>query len=515
MESIQEVQEISNKSNRNHINLNSNLHSDSRYLNNLKFNLNVTYSIKRKKIYTDVMDLISNSPIVRLNKIPKSEGIKCEVLAKCEYLLPGGSCKDRVAKKMIEDAEKKGLLIPGVSTIIEPSSGNTGIGIAMVSAVKGYNVIITLPDKMSQEKEDILNSLGATVVRTSSDHHDDPNSHFAIAQKLAKEIPNSIILDQYANPSNIQIHYEETAEELWEQCDGRIDYVVLGVGTGGTISGVGRKLKEKNPNIQIIGVDPHGSVIAPEELNIEGNHRFQVEGIGYDYVPKNCDKSVIDQWIKVNDKESFRMARRLIKEEGLLIGGSCGSAMVGAMKIAKDLPEDKRVLVFLVDGIRNYISKYLNDDWMLEHEYISVDEYVELQKTSDNIKPYGSEFTISELNLMKVTPVRSSCTVNEVLEEFTKQDIECLPVVDDGKVKGVISYKTIANALSHYKINFNKSIEKIVNEEFRKLRTIDYVRHLQKAFIRHKYVVVLGEDESYFICEPKHIVEHFMSNKNK
>ncbi len=455
--------------------------------------------------------------MVRLNKIPTSEGIKCEIVAKCDYLLPGGSCKDRVAKKMIENAEKKGLLKPG-STIIEPTSGNTGIGLAMLAAVKGYRVIITLPEKMSQEKEDVLISLGATVLRTPSDlPHDDPRSNFGVAKRLQEEIPDSIILDQYSNKSNLQVHYEETAEEIWEQCQGKVDYVIVGAGTGGTISGVGKKLKEKNPNIKVIAVDPHGSILAePQELNHKGIHNYKIEGIGYDFIPQNCERNVVDKWIKVNDKESFRMARRLIKEEGLLIGGSCGSTLVAACQIAKDLPEDKRVVVILVDGIRNYISKFLNDDWMLENDYISIEEYEELQKTSDNVKPYGCEFTISELNLPHVTPVKTSITVDEVLEEFRKQEVECLPVVNEkNKLVGLITSKIVANALSHFKVTFDKCIEKILIEEFRKLHSCDFMRHLQKAFTRQKYVVIMNEDNSFSICEPKHLLEHYLKNSQK
>jgi cystathionine beta-synthase len=407
-------------------------------------------------------------------------------------------------------------LKPG-STIIEPTSGNTGIGLAMVAAVKGYNVIITMPDKMSQEKEDILNALGAVVIRTPSDlHHEDPESIFGVAKKLQQEIPDSIILDQYNNPSNVSAHYDETAEEILTQCDGKIDYVVIGVGTGGTITGIGRKLKEKNPTVKIIGVDPHGSILAePEELNESGTRTYKVEGIGYDFIPLNCDRSVVDKWVKTDDKESFRMARRIIKEEGLLVGGSSGSVLLAALKVAKDLPEDKRVLILFVDGIRNYISKFLNDDWMLEHEFITQDEYEELQKTSDNVVPYGAEILISEVNLQKVTPLSINSTVNDALEQFTKQGSECLPVLnDENKLVGVISAKHIANGLSHYKVNFNSKISKIVCEDFKKLKQSDYVRHLQKAFTRHKHVIITGDEDNYYICEPKHLVNYYLSNKN-
>ena len=458
--------------------------------------------------------MIQNSSIVRLNKITKSEGIECEILAKCEFLLPVGSCKDRIAKRMIEDAEKQGLLTQGC-TLIEPSSGNTGISLAMISAVKGYKVIITTTEKMSQEKENILNALGAIVIRTPSNlPHEHPDSNFSLAERLKKEIPCSVILDQYANRSNVLTHYEETAEEIWEQCDGKLDYVVVGVGTGGTISGIGKKLKEKNPNIKIIGVDPYGSVIEDMEENPKF-HSYKIEGIGYNFVPTNVDRSVIDKWVKTEDKESFRMARRIIKEEGLMVGGSSGAVTVAALKVAKNLPKDKRILVLYIDGIRNYLTKFLNDDWMLENEFITQEEYEELQKTSDNAVPYGSDIEISQLNLKKVSPLKDGINVDSALADLASQKVDCLPVIDeDYKFKGIISKKIIANGLSFYKTQFDKPISSIVSEKFKILKESDNLGHLERAFSRHKYVVISGKDDSYYICESVDLLNYFMINNN-
>jgi cystathionine beta-synthase len=469
---------------------------------------------RRGKIYNNVLELIKNSSVVRLNKIPKSEGVQCEILAKCEFLLPGGSCKDRIAKRMIEDAEKQGVLKSGY-TLIEPSSGNTGISLAMIGAVKGYKVVITTTEKMSQEKQDILNALGSVVIRTPSNlPHDHPDSNFCVAERLLKEIPNSVMLDQYTNRSNVMAHYEETAEEIWEQCDAKLDYLVIGVGTGGTISGIGKKLKEKNPNLKVIGVDPYGSVIEDMEEHPKF-HSYKIEGIGYDFVPANVDRSVIDGWVKTEDKESFRMARRMIKEEGLMIGGSCGSVLVGAIRVAKKLPQDKRVLILLIDGIRNYLTKFLNDDWMMENEFITEEEYDELQKTSDNVVPYGNNILISQLNLKKVTPVTHDISVDEALAQLATQEVDCLPVLDEAnKLKGIISSKIIANGLSHYKTEFNRSIDGIICEKFRVLKNSDHVGHLQKAFHRHKAVIIEGENDSYYICEAVNLLYFFMNNKN-
>ena len=338
---------------------------------------------------------------------------------------------------MIEDAERKGLLKPGVSTIIEATSGNTGIALALSGAVKGYKVIITLPEKMSQEKSDVLSALGSEIIRTPTEaSFADLDSHIGVARKLNKQIEHSVILDQYCNASNALAHYDETAEEIWAQCDGRLDYVVLTAGTGGTITGISRKLKEKNPEIkvknhriyqQVIGVDPYGSILAyPDELNQEGIHSYKVEGIGYDFFPRNCDRTGnIDQWIKSRDKESFRMSRRLIKEEGLLVGGSSGAAMAAAIDIARNIPEGKRLVVIFVDSVRNYMSKFLNDDWMLENDFSTQEEYDAKYFTKD-VNVYGKDILISELSLQETAPANMSSKVKEVLQRFENEKIECV-----------------------------------------------------------------------------------------
>jgi cystathionine beta-synthase len=321
------------------------------------------------KIQNTMLDCIGHTPMVRVNKVGKEYGLKCELLAKCEYFNAGGSVKDRIGKRMLEDAEKTGRVKPG-DVIIEATSGNTGIGLALACAIKGYRLIITLPEKMSQEKVNTLIALGAEVIRTPTEAaFDAPESHIGVARKLNKEIPNSHILDQYANPSNPYVHYEETAEEILYQCDGKLDMIVLGVGTGGTITGIARKLKEKCPSCIVVGVDPHGSILArPETLNTT-SVSYKVEGIGYDFVPIALDHQVIDRWIKSEDKDSFNMSRKLIREEGILCGGSSGSLFAAAMIAAKDLTEDQRCVVLCPDSIRNYMSKFLSDGWMSDNGF--------------------------------------------------------------------------------------------------------------------------------------------------
>jgi cystathionine beta-synthase len=260
-----------------------------------------------------------------------------------------------------------------------------GIGLALAAAVKGYRAVITMPEKMSQEKVDVLKALGAEIVRTPTEAAwDAPDSHIGVAKRLNKEIPNSLIPDQYSNINNPMAHYEGTAEEIIAQTGGKIDMFVAGVGTGGTLAGVAKKLKEKIPGIIIVGVDPNGSILAePEVLNKEGVHSYQVEGIGYDFIPQVLERKYVDKWIKTDDKESFIMARRLIRKEGLLCGGSCGAAMVGAIKAAKTLKKGQRCVVLLADSVRNYMTKFLNDDWMKQNGFIDDETKKEEQERKD------------------------------------------------------------------------------------------------------------------------------------
>lgn len=314
-------------------------------------------------ILENILQYIGKTPSVKLQSIGKDYA--CDFYAKCEFLNPGGSVKDRIAFEMVSAAERSGRIKPG-DTLIEATSGNTGIGFAMVGAVKGYKVIVTMPEKMSHEKRSVITALGATIHTTPTEAaYDSPDSHISLAKKLNKQIPNSHILDQYNNSDNADVHYKYTAKEIMEDFASDLAMIVMGVGTGGTITGVAKRLKEINPNIIIIGADPEGSILGGgTEIK-----SYLIEGIGYDFFPKVLDNTLVDAYVKTNDKDSFVMARRIIKEEGMLVGGSSGSAMCAALQSAKQLKQGQKCLVLFPDSIRNYLTKFVDDVWMKKHNF--------------------------------------------------------------------------------------------------------------------------------------------------
>jgi len=368
-----------------------------------------------------VLELVGATPVVRLDKLSPYGG--AQILAKLEYLNPGGSVKDRIGLPMIEAAEREGRLKPG-GTIVEPTSGNTGVGLAIAAAIKGYRCIFVMPDKMSQEKIALLRAYGAEVVITpTAVDHDSPESYYSVSDRLAEEIPGGFKPDQYSNMNNPEAHYRQTGPELWEQTGGGdIDAIVISVGTGGTISGVGRYFKERKPEVLIVGADPEGSVYtAKDERDL---HPYLVEGIGKDTWPETMDPDVVDEWIRVSDRDSFLWARRLAREEGLLAGGSGGTSMYAAVQIAKRLGAGKRVLMMIPDSGRNYLSKFYDDNWMLEHGFL--ERQAPLPTVEEVLRAkHGGE-------LPDLVTISAHQKVGEGIDTMQRYGISQLPVVRDG-----------------------------------------------------------------------------------
>ncbi len=320
-------------------------------------------------IHENILDTIGNTPLVKLTRM--NNGLPPTILAKVEFFNPGGSVKDRIGVAMIEEAERNGLIKPG-DTLVEPTSGNTGIGLAIAAIVKGYKMIVTIPDKMSQEKVALLKSLCAQVIITPTDvEPDDPRSYVSVAERIVKETPRAFMPNQYYNMANPMAHYRTTGPEIWNQTDGKVDVFVAGVGTGGTITGTGRFLKEMNPEIRVVGVDPEGSMYHHEFYHESGSiHSYLTEGIGEDFLPDTLDMGIIDEIVTVSDKDALLTARRLVRDEGIMAGGSSGAAIYSALKVAASMDENQILVVLLPDTSRNYISKLFSDRWMKEHGFL-------------------------------------------------------------------------------------------------------------------------------------------------
>ena len=372
--------------------------------------------------YPTLLELVGATPIVQLAQLGRD--VEPTLLAKLEYLNPGGSVKDRIGLPMIERAEREGKLKPG-GTIIEPTSGNTGVGLAIAAATKGYRCIFVMPDKMSQEKIALLRAYGAEVVICpTAVPPESPESYYSVSDRLAEEIPGGFKPDQYSNMANPQAHYEVTGPEIWEQTGGELDAIVISVGTGGTISGVGRFFKENKPEVLIVGADPEGSVYtAHDERDV---HPYLVEGIGKDSWPKTMHPEVVDEWIRVSDRDSFLTARRLAREEGILAGGSSGTSVWAMLKVAERLGPDSRVLTMLPDSGRNYLSKFYDDNWLLDHGFLerrapapTVEQVLTAKRTEE---PEVPEFVV----------IGSHQKVGEAIELMQQYSISQLPVVRDG-----------------------------------------------------------------------------------
>jgi cystathionine beta-synthase len=386
----------------------------------------------------NVLETMGSTPLIRLNRLTK--GLAPEIYVKADYMNPGGSVKDRIGKWMIDDAERRGVLKPG-GTIIEGTSGNTGMGLALVAVTRGYKVVFTINDKQSREKIDLLKAFGAEViVCPTAVEPEDPRSYYSVAKKLAREIPNSYYPNQYENPMNPQAHYDTTGPEIWDDTEGKITHFVCGMGTGGTISGIGRYLKEKNPNIKIIGVDPVGSLYYDfvKSGKVGRATTYVVEGIGEDFFPGTMNLKIVDDVVQVNDEECFVWARRLAKKEGIFTGGSGGGCVSGALRVAKDCKKGDFIVAFLPDSGTRYLSKIYNDGWMQEHGYVDAEVAI---SAADVIRVKHQNGKSRDLVI-----VRPYQTVFHALQTMQKEDISQLPVLeDDNRPIGTVFEDQILN----------------------------------------------------------------------
>lgn len=390
-------------------------------------------------IYDNVLQTIGDTPLIRLNRL--AQGVRCQVVVKVEYFNPGGSVKDRIGQTIIADAEAKGLLKPG-GTVVEATSGNTGVGLAMAAILKGYKTVFVMPDKMSDEKIRVLRAYGARVVVTPTNvEPEDPRSYYSVAQRIVDETPNSILANQYHNPVNPQTHVDTTGPELWRQTAGKIDVFVAGMGTGGTITGVGRYLKSVNPKVQVVGVDPVGSILYDYFYTgkmTEANS-YKTEGIGEDFIPSNYDFDVIDDMVRVTDKESMLMTRRLVREEGIFAGGSCGAAIAGALRYAadRDLGPDKLMVVLLPDNGSRYLSKIFDDNWMRENQFLE-NNWMETTVSAVLGRKSRSEMVVAH------------CTepIGEVIAKLKANDVSQLPVLGEkDNLLGLVTEVSLLNYL--------------------------------------------------------------------
>jgi len=430
----------------------------------------------------NILETIGHTPLVKLNKI--TAALPCPVFAKVEFFNPGNSIKDRMAVKMVEEAEKSGALKPG-GTIIEGTSGNTGMGLALAGIVKGYRCIFTTTDKQSKEKIDILRALGAEVIVCPTNvEPDDPRSYYSVARRLEKEIPNSIYVNQYDNLANSLAHYEQTGPEIWEQTEGKITHLVVATGTGGTISGAGRFLKEKNPGIQVWAIDSYGSLLKKfydtGEVDMSEVYPYITEGIGEDFVPANYDMSVIDRFEKVTDRDGAIMARRIAKEEGIFVGYSAGSALQGLVQLKSHLkPADMVVIVFHDHGSR-YVAKIYNDQWMMERGFLEV-------RTVKDIV-----YARKDQPLVSLSP---DDKVSDAIAKMKKFDIEHIPVMENGEPVGAISENGLFNKIIDDPDLKDANIRDVMQPAF-PIVSMDTPIERLSAYINKDNGAVLTHDES-------------------
>ncbi|MBY0547167.1 MAG: cystathionine beta-synthase [Candidatus Obscuribacterales bacterium] len=454
------------------------------------------------KYCNTILETVGSTPLVKLGKI--FAGMKPLVLGKVEAFNPGGSIKDRPALRMILEAEKAGLLKPG-GTIIEPTSGNTGTGLAQIAAVKGYRCILVCPDKVAPEKINLLKAYGAEVVMVpstvSAGHHE---SYYSVANKLTSDIPGAFQPNQFANPNNPMAHELSTGPEIWEATEGKITCLVAGMGTGGSICGIGRYLKKMNPKIKIVGVDPEGSIYSGDMPN-----SYKVEGIGEDFIPRNVDLKLIDEIIRVSDKESFTMARRMAREEGILVGGSCGTAVTAALKIAPQLTEEDVMVVILPDGGRGYLSKMFSDDWMRANGFLPSPEHS--YAVQDLIERKGKRSKLAPMITVKDTD-----PVQRAIELMQEHQIDQLPVTtESGQNVGSINDIITMQVVYERKDPSTMAISSVMGRPFPQFDKNEEIEMVYKAFkLGTAMVVVMDEGRAYGVLTKFDMMAHLRDSIN-
>jgi cystathionine beta-synthase len=425
----------------------------------------------------NALEAIGHTPLVKLNKVV--DGAPCLVLAKVEYMNPGGSVKDRPAVAMLDAAERAGLLKPG-GTIVEPTSGNTGSGLAMAAAIRGYRCILVMPDKMSKEKIDLLKAYGAEVVVTPTNvPADSPESYYSVANRLASEIPGAFQPNQFHNASNPEAHYRTTGPEIWEQTGGEITHLVAGIGTGGTISGTARYLKDRNPKVHVVGADPEGSIYSGDTPR-----SYAVEGIGMNYLPETVDLKVIDEVVRVPDRESFLMARRITREEGLLVGGSSGTAAVAAIKLAKALPKDALVVVIFPDSGRGYMSKIFNDDWMIANGFLA----------EGKRKATVGDVLRNKAPLPPIITVNVDDTVKTALDLLRQYEISQLPVMNAREIVGSVNDVGVMQAVFDRADILHEPLRDHMGRAFPALEQYEEIEKAYKLLTLANPAIVVADD---------------------
>lgn len=434
------------------------------------------------KFCNSILETIGNTPLVKLHRV--TAGLPCPVFAKVEFFNPGNSIKDRMAVKMVEVAEKQGLLKPG-GTIIEGTSGNTGMGLALAAVIKGYKCIFTTTDKQSKEKVDILKAVGAEVIVCPTNvEPEDPRSYYSVSKRLANEVPNSFYVNQYDNLANRDAHYEQTGPEIWEQTDGKVTHLVVATGTGGTITGTGKYLKEKNPDIKVWAIDSYGSLLQKYfetgELDMSEVYPYITEGIGEDFVPQNYDMSVIDAFTKVTDKDGAVMARRITKEEGIFVGYSAGSAIAGLLQLKASLkPTDVVVVIFHDSGSR-YVGKVYNDQWMMERGFLDV-------KTVKDV--------VNGRRNQPLVTIEQEEKVSEAITKMKKYDIEHIPVLHQQEVVGSISESGLFSKLIDDVNLKDAQVKQVMQAAFPEVKMDTPIEKLS-VYINKENGAVLTRDES-------------------